>query len=518
MTPYAPYPLNLVRDWFHRRRWWVRLLLALVLVPWFGHFAYTRMTTRPAKPFSSWNLDPGLAIPDPSVDRTREMVAAINALPAKPTLQHPATAPAGMKWASPEEFEAGQRGEHHPYQSTPTTGTFTVWMQCALDGEWTPGTRYQLREIVKYLELPATQSALEQIVALSDKPSCLTRSALFGIPNGLSQTRELARILTARARYYMAERHDFDSAVRQLDAVFHLAAGIEDDQTVICAMVGSGCRAMALHEIIRWGEEFTLTPTQTRHLQDLITGRHRDARSVITLAVRGERLLNEKWIDETYTHDNRGEGWLVPTYAELATATSPPMMLLNLFSPFFADRRRALEFTNDHLSRQTADVRWHAPPASAKSDKGSMGFTWNPALPCVTANEDALQSSRHRILFTRTDVIVAGAVTALAIAAYHKDHSQYPPDLASLVPDYLRELPRDPFADQPLRYRLDENEGYRLYSVDANGVDDGDKQFGPDHEELDFPIQRKRDLPRVDEWFLLPIDESTSQGSDDEPR
>ena len=47
MEPYAPYPLNLVRDWLHRRRWWIRLVIALVLVPYFGHFVYTRWTTMP---------------------------------------------------------------------------------------------------------------------------------------------------------------------------------------------------------------------------------------------------------------------------------------------------------------------------------------------------------------------------------------------------------------------------------------------------------------------------------------
>src|SRR5512134_525597 len=79
MTPYAPYPLNLLRDWLHRRRWWVRLVMALVLVPWFGYFAHTRMTTPPGSrsALTDWSTDSRPANGDSSTDQSKEMAAAM---------------------------------------------------------------------------------------------------------------------------------------------------------------------------------------------------------------------------------------------------------------------------------------------------------------------------------------------------------------------------------------------------------------------------------------------------------
>ena len=44
--------------------------------------------------------------------------------------------------------------------------------------------------------------------------------------------------------------------------------------------------------------------------------------------------------------------------------------------------------------------------------------------------------------------------------------------LADLVPDYLSEVPQDPFSGKPLLYRRNAK-GYVLYSVGLDGRDDG---------------------------------------------
>jgi hypothetical protein len=48
-------------------------------------------------------------------------------------------------------------------------------------------------------------------------------------------------------------------------------------------------------------------------------------------------------------------------------------------------------------------------------------------------------------------------VTAIALKRYHLKHGNYPPDLNSLVPEFLASVPRDPVDGQPLRYRLKPN-------------------------------------------------------------
>ena len=51
------------------------------------------------------------------------------------------------------------------------------------------------------------------------------------------------------------------------------------------------------------------------------------------------------------------------------------------------------------------------------------------------------------------------AAIALACALYRNDHGGYPPDLAALVPEYLAEIPADPFARDgaTLRYAIVDN-------------------------------------------------------------
>ena len=61
---------------------------------------------------------------------------------------------------------------------------------------------------------------------------------------------------------------------------------------------------------------------------------------------------------------------------------------------------------------------------------------------------------------------------ALALRCYRLDHGELPPALADLVPEYLAEVPVDPFSGRPLVYRRQDGE-YLLYSVGPDGQDDG---------------------------------------------
>jgi hypothetical protein len=64
------------------------------------------------------------------------------------------------------------------------------------------------------------------------------------------------------------------------------------------------------------------------------------------------------------------------------------------------------------------------------------------------------------------------AATAFAIEEFRQVNNRLPDDLKDLTPHYLEMVPFDPFDGKPIRYRkLDR--GYLLYSVDADGQDDG---------------------------------------------
>jgi hypothetical protein len=61
---------------------------------------------------------------------------------------------------------------------------------------------------------------------------------------------------------------------------------------------------------------------------------------------------------------------------------------------------------------------------------------------------------------------------AFALAAYRLDNGRYPDKLDALAPKYLAAVPNDMFSGKALIYRLSED-GYLLYSVGVNGIDEG---------------------------------------------
>jgi hypothetical protein len=86
---------------------------------------------------------------------------------------------------------------------------------------------------------------------------------------------------------------------------------------------------------------------------------------------------------------------------------------------------------------------------------------------------------------------------AFALAAYRAEHKRYPDKLDELAPGYLAEVPSDLFSGKALIYRHAEN-GYLLYSVGANGRDDGgrgsaDTPRGDDiHVRMPLPAVQKK--------------------------
>jgi hypothetical protein len=64
-------------------------------------------------------------------------------------------------------------------------------------------------------------------------------------------------------------------------------------------------------------------------------------------------------------------------------------------------------------------------------------------------------------------------VAAIALKRRQLRHGAYPAELTALVPEFLRQLPRDPMDGQPLRYRLNPDGSFLLYSVGQDGQDNG---------------------------------------------
>ena len=96
------------------------------------------------------------------------------------------------------------------------------------------------------------------------------------------------------------------------------------------------------------------------------------------------------------------------------------------------------------------------------------------AYPFVLLSSLALPNF-HRALevAVRTETRRRLAVVAVALERFRLLHGRYPAELVELVPALLAVLPPDPYTAQPFGYRLTDAEHLRLWSVGADGVDDG---------------------------------------------
>ena len=69
--------------------------------------------------------------------------------------------------------------------------------------------------------------------------------------------------------------------------------------------------------------------------------------------------------------------------------------------------------------------------------------------------------------------------TAAALSAYRAEHGNYPDSLDALVPTWFPAVPIDIYSDKPFLYARKGN-GYLLYSVFENGIDDGGTDISGD--------------------------------------
>ena len=86
--------------------------------------------------------------------------------------------------------------------------------------------------------------------------------------------------------------------------------------------------------------------------------------------------------------------------------------------------------------------------------------------------------------FARANLYSDVAQVALAIRRYRDAKKQLPESLEELVPEYLEQIPHDPYDGRPIRYRRVSELETHFYSVgldlkDDGGVLDTDSTQGP---------------------------------------
>jgi hypothetical protein len=137
----------------------------------------------------------------------------------------------------------------------------------------------------------------------------------------------------------------------------------------------------------------------------------------------------------------------------------------------------------EYLSRRLAVAQ--LPPAAQPAALAQLGQD-SHAEPTFGTLLGESRSRRLTLYFQHGQVRLHCAAAAAAAARYRERHGRWPESLAALVPEYLAQVPSDPFAEAPLIYRR-LADGMVIYSVGRDGRDSGGKINAPP-ESLDGDI------------------------------
>ena len=261
-----------------------------------------------------------------------------------------------------------------------------------------------------------------------------------------------ARLLSLEA-HVRAHRGDPAGAARSIHAILMLARSLKKEPRLVSLLVRIACEGIAFDHL----EE--LLGTIDFFEEDLIALqadlRAADYEDNLYQAFLGERVMVIGIMEDP------------GLYCEL-----PRSGLWRL------TRRDAVALSLEHTGELVAATRKPWPQALQDADQADQQLeqitratTLNrfrymlPAILLPPTKPAFHAAARIQAASDATD-------TAIALQRYWRKHGKLPEKLDELVPEFLPQVPIDPFDGQPVRYLVDD-EGCRVYSIGMNDTDEG---------------------------------------------
>jgi hypothetical protein len=345
--------------------------------------------------------------------------------------------------------------------------------------------------------------ALDAVVAGADRPTYVMppadllvatpdRSLLNSTPADLVPLRYVTRALSSRAMLHLGEGRTM-AAWRDIHAIHRLGrlvAPAGRARRLIAHLIGVAVQATACSftlqvldapgltadEAAAIRRDLAALPERAEMLDALLT----DRLEVVDLVVQAAAMSREKRRQVWCAYLNIDDDWRLRTSLDLN-------VVLRKLNAYY-DRVEVAVREADRPARLLAFDAIDRDLAAA----GLKPTGWRRAVRILRAAlhrqarsadvGDFLVAQLSGMLtydaaYERTRAEFALVVVAAALAEYRArglggPEHPYPDRLDALVPEMLAEIPRDPFSGGPLTYER-RGDGYLLYAVGANGVDDG---------------------------------------------
>lgn len=273
----------------------------------------------------------------------------------------------------------------------------------------------------------------------------------------LAQIREGARLLMLEAMY-KAEHGDNEGATDAVLAAIGVAHSLEKEPILMSQLVRLACLGISRDTLEQTLNRTALTDAQLTRIQQAL----REAEDTDGF-VRG--FVGERCMAADLMRHGGPAG---------APAPMPgvPMRLYDVVGLNAIDTRVLLDTYKGIIdaARTPLDDRlagMHA--ADALYDQiPSYCMISRMIMPAIAR---AIEAD------IRTAAQFRAARTALAVERYRLAHGELPESLDDLVPEFLDQVPKDPFGDGPVKYKLLES-GFMVYSIGIDEEDDGGKEPG----------------------------------------
>jgi hypothetical protein len=286
------------------------------------------------------------------------------------------------------------------------------------------------------------------------------------LPN-LSVLKRVAGFLRLRASALLAENRT-DEALAEIRLAARMGDAIADEPILISLLVRFSIDQLLLQPVWEGCRERRWSDGQLAALQALLA--RRDHLGATRRAIDGERILAGVTYDMLARHD--GRIW------ELTDGTDgdgPIAALIRMMPRGWVRQSQIAHYR--YLQALVEDL------AAAKShvdlgpeDRRLDQYIKRNSLFTLIASmlAPAIDKVSHRTFETETWRRLA--LVGLALERYHLAEGRYPETLAALTPRFLAAVPEDPMNGQPLRYALQADGNFRLYSVGRDHADDGGRR------------------------------------------
>jgi len=253
----------------------------------------------------------------------------------------------------------------------------------------------------------------------------------------LDPLREIARILTAQAKYLESRGNDTEAMENYLDTV-RFGITVRSDGPLMGGLVALAIESIALDGLNRSLDHYEDVQILQHALDTLKEIAEIDPPPSRVFEFEFRLIENSPFFGAQITPSAQGPG------------TSPNS------GETFLGRAYSLIFyrSRDRYYREFLEA----------IDKSYLEFEKNPPkIPGDPISKIVFPAfERVHKAFARQEALLDGTMVALALRIHRIEHGTYPDTLDAVVPGYLDALPIDPFTGQSFIYSVEEDD-FRLY-------------------------------------------------------